>query len=95
MEDITTWRAALDRAERLASEALTITRKAPRTSYAELSRRLDDAEAVLELIARADGYASLARVAEDPEDAVERAEIAEALAREAVHEAERRAREAA
>lgn len=95
MNQTTMLRTALARAERFAHDALHVTRTAPRRSYAELSRRLDDAEVVLDLLARADTFASLARIAADPEDAVERAETAEALAREAWDEAARRAAQAA
>lgn len=88
----TKWEGALARAERLAAEAIALTRStaAPR-SYAELSRRLDDAEVVLDLLAHADAFASLARGAEDPDHAEERAETAVALARQARDEAARRA----
>lgn len=92
MNDQTSWRDALARAERLATSAVMTTRglAAPR-SYAELSRRLDDAEIVLELLARADAHASLARTTDDEGMALEHAEIAETLAREASVEALRRA----
>jgi hypothetical protein len=87
------WTLALTRAERLATEALHLTRNTtPHRSYAELSQRLDDAEAVLELLARADDFASLARMADHDDEAEERAHAAEALAREARDEAARRAR---
>ena len=86
------WKTALTRAERFATEAVFLTRSTtPHRSYAELSRRVDDAEAVLELLARADVFASLARIAVDPDEASERADAAEALAREARDEAARRA----
>jgi hypothetical protein len=89
------WKSALTRAERFATEALHLTRStAPHRSYAELSQRLDDAEAVLELLARADDFASLARMADQIDEAEERAHAAEALAREARDEAARRARTA-
>jgi hypothetical protein len=85
------WMSALTRAERFATEAVHLTRSAsPHRSYAELSQRLDDAEVVLELLARADDFASLARLAEDVDEAAERAHTAEALAREARDEAARR-----
>lgn len=85
------WKSALTRAERLATEALFLTRNtAPHSSYAELSQRLDDAEIVLELLAQADDFAALARMTDDREEAEERAHAAESLAREARDEAARR-----
>ena len=85
------WKSALTHAERLATEALFLSRNsAPHRSYAELSQRLDDAEIVLELLARADDFAALARMTDDREEAEERAHAAEALAREARDEAARR-----
>jgi len=84
-------KSTLTRAERFASEALSLTRgAAPHRSYAELSRRLDDAEAVLELLARADDCAARARIAEHVDEARACAHEAEALAREARDEAARR-----
>jgi hypothetical protein len=84
--------ATLRRAERYAREAISMTRPdRPHRDYAELHRRMDDAEAVLDLLRQADELASLARAAEHSEEAVERAEAAKSVARSARDEAARRA----